>query len=96
MFARYGEGMFYGSHNDAPVTHFHPTPARADVSFTIFLNDPSAYDGGELVLESPLGDRGQGAARHNRPVRRGVEASGREDHGRNLLGDGGLTRELGA
>ncbi|MEM8956039.1 MAG: Fe2+-dependent dioxygenase [Verrucomicrobiota bacterium] len=56
MFARYGEGMFYGSHNDAPITHFQALPARADISFTIFLNDPSEYEGGELVLESPLGE----------------------------------------
>lgn len=56
QFARYGEGMFYGSHNDAPITHFHPLPSRADLSFTIFLNEPSEYEGGELVLESPLGE----------------------------------------
>ncbi|HUF61508.1 MAG TPA: Fe2+-dependent dioxygenase [Verrucomicrobiales bacterium] len=56
MFSRYGEGMFYGSHNDAAITHFHPQPARADISFTVFLNDPEAYGGGELVLESPLGE----------------------------------------
>ena len=56
QFARYGEGMFYGSHNDASITHFNPLPTRADLSFTIFLNAPSEYEGGELVLESPLGE----------------------------------------
>ena len=29
---------------------------RTDLSITIFLNDPSAYNGGELVLESPFGE----------------------------------------
>jgi PKHD-type hydroxylase len=56
QFARYGAGMFYGSHNDASITHFNPLPTRADLSFTIFLNAPAEYEGGELVLESALGE----------------------------------------
>lgn len=56
MFSRYGKGAFYGSHSDAGVNHFFPYPTRADISFTIFLNEPSQYEGGELVLESPLGE----------------------------------------
>ena len=56
MFSRYGEGAFYGSHSDAGIFRFFPYPVRADISFTIFLNEPSQYEGGELVLESPLGE----------------------------------------
>src|ERR671939_118279 len=29
---------------------------RTDVSFTLFLAEPGAYDGGELVIESPGGE----------------------------------------
>jgi PKHD-type hydroxylase len=36
-----------------------PVPAgrlRTDLSFTLFLSDPAAYDGGELVIDTPAGD----------------------------------------
>jgi PKHD-type hydroxylase len=57
FFGRYGEGMYYGTHNDGPITSGGgPGPGRADVSFTIFLSDPDSYEGGELVLESPFGE----------------------------------------
>ncbi|TNE58877.1 MAG: Fe2+-dependent dioxygenase [Alphaproteobacteria bacterium] len=56
MFSRYREGAFYGSHNDAAIVRAGPFPFRADISFTIFLNDPSDYEGGELVLETPVGE----------------------------------------
>lgn len=57
FFGRYGEGMFYGSHNDAPITSGGGFgKGRADVSFTIFLSEPDSYEGGELVLESPFGE----------------------------------------
>lgn len=47
MFSRTGEGMFYRSHLDTPTI----TTGRRDLSFTLFLNDPSRYEGGELVLQ---------------------------------------------
>ena len=50
LFSRYGEGMSYGRHTDNALMGgqaFH----RSDVSFTLFLNSPAEYDGGELVLE---------------------------------------------
>ena len=54
LFNRYGEGMFYRQHVDAPVSNTSP-PMRCDISVTLFLSDPADYDGGELVLESPTG-----------------------------------------
>lgn len=47
MFTRTGEGMFYKAHVDNPVIR----TGRRDLSFTLFLNDPSSYEGGELVLK---------------------------------------------
>ncbi len=46
LFTRTGAGMFYGPHNDSP---YLPT-GRRDLSFTIFLNEPKDYKGGELIL----------------------------------------------
>ncbi|MBY0422781.1 MAG: Fe2+-dependent dioxygenase, partial [Parvularculaceae bacterium] len=40
-------GMGYGSHVDAP----YMDGVRTDLSFTLFLSPPDAYEGGELVLE---------------------------------------------
>ena len=46
LFSRTGAGMFYGPHIDAPYLK----AGRRDLSFTIFLNDPKDYKGGELIL----------------------------------------------
>ncbi len=57
LFARYGPGKTYGEHIDAAV--MSPTrPMRSDMSMTIFLNDGSEYEGGELVLHTDLVPRG--------------------------------------
>lgn len=48
MLNRYDAGMRYGDHVDAPFIDGE----RSDVSFTLFLSDPSSYDGGELVIDS--------------------------------------------
>lgn len=48
MLNRYGEGMEYGAHVDAPYID----GVRTDLSFTLFLSDPVTYDGGELVIDS--------------------------------------------
>ena len=56
QFARYDEGMFYGSHNDAAIFRQQGLPLRADISFTVFLEEPADYDGGELVLETAAGE----------------------------------------
>ena len=53
---RYGAGMLYEAHVDAAVfTSELGRTLRADVSITVFLNDPAEYDGGELVLDLPGG-----------------------------------------
>jgi PKHD-type hydroxylase len=54
LFSRYEPGMLYGNHVDNAIMG-KANPWRSDVSFTIFLSDPADYDGGELVIESPLG-----------------------------------------
>ena len=57
LFGRYGQGMRYGSHNDAPITSGGGQgPGRSDVSFTIFLGDPDSYQGGELIVETDFGE----------------------------------------
>jgi PKHD-type hydroxylase len=43
--------MTYGSHVDAATIY----GLRVDVSFTLFLNDPTSYDGGELTIETGAG-----------------------------------------
>lgn len=47
---RYGVGMTYGPHTDAAYLPIGPQPLRSDVSCTLFLNEPSAYQGGELTI----------------------------------------------
>lgn len=48
LISRYGVGMAYGRHVDnALMAGKH----RSDLSFTVFLSDPQAYEGGELVIE---------------------------------------------
>jgi PKHD-type hydroxylase len=48
--ARYGTGMKYGAHVDAPFLAVGPQPLRSDVSCTMFITAPDAYQGGELVI----------------------------------------------
>jgi PKHD-type hydroxylase len=52
LFSRYESGMHYGSHVDDALMD----GMRTDVSFTLFLSDPSSYDGGELTIESASGE----------------------------------------
>ena len=56
MISRYSEGMQYGSHVDAPILGGR-NPLRTDLSITLFLSDPDSYDGGELELDTPLGQQ---------------------------------------
>jgi PKHD-type hydroxylase len=48
-FARYEPGMEYGNHVDAPFLNHGQL--RADISMTVFLNEPEEYEGGELVID---------------------------------------------
>ena len=47
MFAKSTKGMGYGRH----VDNSYMSSGRADLSFTIFLNNKDKYDGGELTIE---------------------------------------------
>lgn len=50
LLARYEPGMKYGAHADAPFIQLPNGPLRSDVSGTIWIADPSTYDGGELTI----------------------------------------------
>lgn len=50
--SRAGPGEGYGRH----VDNAFMAGGRADVSFTVFLSDPSEYSGGGLWLEHPSGE----------------------------------------
>lgn len=52
-FNRYGGDGAYGPHIDSAVFSVPGSPerVRSDLSATLFLSDPDAYDGGELVAE---------------------------------------------
>lgn len=58
LYARYGEGMEYGPHVDNALMGVGgPAPVRADMAITVFLSDPDAYEGGELCVETALGEQ---------------------------------------
>lgn len=52
LLSRYETGMEYGSHSDNSIIN----GVRADISFTLFLSDPATYEGGDLAIDSALGD----------------------------------------
>lgn len=54
LVSKYRQGMSYGDHVDAPLTGAYPA-MRADIAMTVFLNDPTKYEGGELEVTSPVG-----------------------------------------
>ncbi|MBU0725695.1 MAG: Fe2+-dependent dioxygenase [Alphaproteobacteria bacterium] len=57
VFNRYETGMQYGEHIDAAlIGPSQDRAVRSDVSFTVFLADPSTYEGGELVMVTPYGE----------------------------------------
>ncbi|MEM9217633.1 MAG: Fe2+-dependent dioxygenase [Cyanobacteria bacterium P01_F01_bin.150] len=49
--SRYNAGMADGRQADNALMKVGDNQWRSDVSFTVFLNDPNTYDGGELVIE---------------------------------------------
>lgn len=56
MISRYGPGDLYGEHFDNALLPI-PGGFRTDLSFTVFLSDPSTYEGGALEIDL----RGDGA-----------------------------------
>ena len=59
LFNRYAGSQRYGDHVDGAIRPIDGTPhrVRTDLSATLFLSDPADYDGGELVIEEPIGPR---------------------------------------
>jgi PKHD-type hydroxylase len=55
LLTRYAPGMNYGAHSDAPFMKVGEQVLRSDLSSTVFLADPSSYEGGELSVQ--LGGR---------------------------------------
>ena len=53
LLSRYDPGMEYGRHTDNALMGQY----RSDVSFTVFLSDPTTYEGGELVMEGADDER---------------------------------------
>ncbi|MGJ8689591.1 MAG: Fe2+-dependent dioxygenase [Gammaproteobacteria bacterium] len=51
--SRYEKGMSYGAHVDDAIMQGQ----RTDLSFTLFLNPPEAYEGGALVIDEAAGER---------------------------------------
>jgi PKHD-type hydroxylase len=51
LFSRYDLGMSYDTHVDNALMSNDSNLCRSDVSFTLFLNSPADYEGGELVIE---------------------------------------------
>lgn len=54
LITRYEKDMRYGLHPDMAFMRMSDGPIRSDLSCTIFLEDPSAYEGGSLHVE--MGD----------------------------------------
>jgi PKHD-type hydroxylase len=56
VFSKYLPGMYFDFHTDAAILNLGlPSALRTDLSCTIFLSEPSSYDGGELTVQGPSG-----------------------------------------
>ena len=57
LFNAYESGQLFGTHVDNAI-RIHGSSGlrvRSDLSMTVFLEDPAAYDGGELTVETNFG-----------------------------------------
>lgn len=54
LFSRYEPGMGYGAHVDNAL--MRGPDLRSDLAYTLFLSEPSSYEGGELVLMEAEGE----------------------------------------
>ncbi len=52
LLSRYEPGMKYGAHADSAIIQIPNARIRSDLSCTIFIAAPAAYDGGELSIIS--------------------------------------------
>ncbi len=57
LFSRYEQGMTYGAHTDDALMGRGEDKLRTDLAFSVFLAGRDSYEGGELVVESPLGEQ---------------------------------------
>ena len=57
LFNRYGGGQTFGTHVDNSIRQSRDGTVRirSDLSATLFLTEPDAYDGGELLVEDTYG-----------------------------------------
>lgn len=55
MFNRYSDGGHFGTHIDNAIRVLGSVKVRTDLAATLFLSEPSSYDGGELVVETRFG-----------------------------------------
>jgi PKHD-type hydroxylase len=57
LFNRYASGQSFGNHVDNAMRRVRHTPdwVRTDISATLFLAEPSEYDGGELMIDDTFG-----------------------------------------
>ncbi len=83
LISKYITGNEYGWHVDSPLMG---NMMRTDIAMTIFLNDPSEYEGGELELSTPTGntlyklDKGDAICYPCTQVHRVRELKGGERH----------------
>ena len=52
LLSRYEPGMKYGAHADAAIIQVPNGRLRSDLSCTVFVAEPSTYDGGELSISA--------------------------------------------
>lgn len=53
IISKYTPGKYYGWHVDSPI--MGDPMIRTDMAMTVFLSDPSTYEGGELLIQGSAG-----------------------------------------